>query len=221
MEDKGTNPAGSGGTRRWGKAQPSVGRRLLDAGELGGILAVVRDSDVWWAVKCCVLFMAFTCVRGNEARSATWEEVDLDKAEWTIPAIRMKSGVPHRVPLSTHAVEVLDYIRKQGGGQGLIFPSWRGGTVMGSGMLSLISRRLEIPAVPRGIRPSFVSWSVGRADIPVLVVERVLGHVRPSNGLQGQVPSDCFEQRQNVMQEWADFLTETMGPVVPADPDRR
>ena len=29
--------------------------------------------------------------------------------------------------------------------------------------------------------------------------------------------SDFFEQRRPIMQEWADYLTETMGPVIKAD----
>ena len=123
MEDKGNNPVGSGGSRRFGEVQPSAHRRCLDADKLGQALAQIRDCGAWWAVKCCIIFMALTCVRSNEARGATWDEVDLDKAEWTIPAIRMKNGVRHRVPLSTQAVEVLAYAREQGGGQGLIFPS--------------------------------------------------------------------------------------------------
>ena len=34
-------------------------------------------------------------------------EIDLDKAEWRIPAERMKMGEQHIVPLSDQAVEIL------------------------------------------------------------------------------------------------------------------
>ncbi len=44
--------------------------------------------------------LALTFVRTNELRGATWAEIDLDKAEWTIPAERMKTKIPHHVPLS-------------------------------------------------------------------------------------------------------------------------
>ena len=112
MEDKGNNPVGSGAPRSFGKVPLSAYLRCLDADELGQALAKIRYCDAWWAVKCCLIFMALTCVRSNEASGATWDEVDLDKAEWTIPAIRMKNGVRHRVLLSTQAVEILAYALK-------------------------------------------------------------------------------------------------------------
>ena len=124
MEDRGNNPVGSGGSRRFGEVQPSPHGRCLDADELGEALAKIRDCDAWWAVKYCLIFMVLTCVRSGEARMATWDEVDWDNAVWTIPAIRMKTGIEHRVPLSAQAMEVLAYARKQGGGrQGAIFPT--------------------------------------------------------------------------------------------------
>lgn len=216
MEDKGHNPVGLGGTRRLGKARPPVRRPFVDAGDLGGALAKVRDCGAGWAVKCCIILMALTCVRGGEARGATWDEIDWGNAGWTIPANRTKSGVPHRVPLSKQAMEVLAYAHAKTGGQGLIFPSLRGGMVMASERLSRIFQSLEIPGVPHGLRSSFISWAVRRADIPVPVAEAVLAHVQPSDSFQRLQPWNYFEQRKNVMQEWATFLSETMGAVVPA-----
>ena len=216
MEDKGNNPVGSGGSRRFGEVQPSAHRRCLDADKLGQALAQIRDCGAWWAVKCCIIFMALTCVRSNEARGATWDEVDLDKAEWTIPAIRMKNGVRHRVPLSTQAVEVLAYAREQGGGQGLIFPSRRGGKVIGPGVLSKLFLELKIPCVPHGLRATFSNWAGERVHIPELVAETVLAHQPSSAVVRSFLASDSFERRVPVMQQWADLIAETMEPVVPA-----
>ena len=221
MEDKGNNPVGSGVTRRFGKVPLSAHRRCLDADDLGQALAKIRDCDAWWAVKCCLIFMAFTCVRSHEARGATWDEVDLDKAEWTIPAIRMKNGVRHRVPLSTQAVEVLAYAREQGGGQGLIFPSRRGGKVIGPGVLSNLFLELKIPCVPHGLRATFMNWTFECTDIPQLVAETVLGHQSSSTVVGLFLTSRFSERRVPVMQEWGDVLTETMEPVVPDTLDGR
>ena len=215
MEDKGNNPVGSGGSRRVGKVAPTARLQCVDADELGEALAKIRDCDAWWAVKYCLIFMALTCVRSNEARGATWDEVDLDKAEWTIPAIRMKNGVRHRVPLSTQAVEVLAYAREQGGGQGLIFPSRRGGKVIGPGVLSKLFLELKIPCVPHGLRATFMNWAFECTDIPQLVAETVLGHQSSSTVVGLFLTSRLFERRVPVMQEWGDVLTETMEPVVP------
>ena len=116
------NPAGSENTRNLGKQNRTVDLRSLDYREVGRNLAVIRDADVWWAAKSCLIFLALTCVRSGEAREATWEEIDFETATWTIPATRMKIGIKHQVPLSAHAMEVLAYAWKQTGGQGTIFP---------------------------------------------------------------------------------------------------
>ena len=221
MEDKGNNPVGSGGSRSFGKVPLSAYLRCLDADELGEALAKIRDCDAWWAVKYCLSFMALTCVRSNEASGATWDEVDLDKAEWTIPAIRMKNGVRHRVLLSTQAVEILAYALEQGGGQGLIFPSRRGGKVIHPGTLSKLFFELEIPAVPHGLRATFMNWAGGRAHIPELEAQLVLAHQPSSAVVSSFLTSNFSERRVPVMQEWGDFLTETMEPVVPDTLDRR
>ncbi|MER9237258.1 tyrosine-type recombinase/integrase [Mesorhizobium sp. M0622] len=48
-----------------------------------------------------------TAVRTDEARSATWDEFDLDAALWTIPAARTKTSKELRVPLAEPVVALL------------------------------------------------------------------------------------------------------------------
>ena len=52
-------------------------------------------------------FTILTAARSGEVYGATWEEVDLEKGLWIVPASRMKAGVQHRVPLSDRAIEIL------------------------------------------------------------------------------------------------------------------
>ena len=219
MEDKGNNPVGSGGSRRFGEVQASAHRRCLDADKLGQALAQIRDCGAWWAVKCCLLFLVLTCVRSREAMEATWEEIDFETATWTIPATRMKTGIEHRVPLSSQALEVLAYARSHGGGApGLIFPPQRGGKYMDAGRLSRLMRMLVIPGVPHGFRSSFMNWAVERPHITAAAAAAVLAHTPSNTVVASFMARDLFEQRRPIMQEWGDIVTETIGPVVPAIP---
>lgn len=59
-------------------------------------------------------FVILTAARTSEVLGATWKEVDLAKAIWTIPAARMKAGKEHRVPLSPRAVEILKSVKPMG-----------------------------------------------------------------------------------------------------------
>lgn len=46
-------------------------------------------------------------LRPDELRVAEWSEIDLDAAQWRIPAEEIKLRVEHMVPLSTQAVAML------------------------------------------------------------------------------------------------------------------
>ena len=210
-----TNPARRGVTSSLGKQEPVTHHRSLPPSQLGSALALIRDSDAWWAKRYCLLYIAFTGVRNGEARRATWDEIDLDTSTWTIPASRMKAKNPHIVPLSTQAKQILAYAWEHwDGNQGYIFPQERGGRPMDSKRLSELMRRLEIPAVPHGSRSSFINWAASKTHIPEAAAEMVLAHTPPAPVIKAYRTADFFEYRVPVMQEWADFLSETMGPVV-------
>ena len=212
-----TNPADPSVTGNLGKHPPSVRHKSLDHSLLGSALAIVRDADIWWAEKCCLLFIAFTGVRSGEAREATWDEIDLDKATWTIPATRMKAGIQHKVPLSDQAMQILAHVRNlSNGSNGTIFPPQRGGQYIPSVGLSRLLTKLAIPAVPHGLRASFRSWTAEQAHIPQPVAYMCLAHYPTGNLVKAFMTSDLFNERQTLMQQWADYMTETMGPVIPA-----
>ena len=206
------NPADPSVTGNLGKHPPSVRHKSLDHSLLGSALAMVRDADTWWAVKSCLLFIAFTGVRSGEAREATWDEIDLDKATWTIPATRMKAGIRHKVPLSDQAMQILAHVRNLS--NGTIFPPQRGGQYIPSSGLSKLLTKLAIPAVPHGSRASFRNWAGGRPEIAQPAAEMVLAHTQTEAVLKAYMTDDFFKLRQPLMQEWADYLTETMGPVI-------
>jgi integrase len=69
--------------------------------------------------------MLLTFVRTVELRAADWAEIDFDRAEWRIPAERMKMREAHIVPLSRQAVELLSELRTFTGGRSFLFPNYR------------------------------------------------------------------------------------------------
>jgi integrase len=71
-------------------------------------------------------FVILTAARSGEARGMTWDEVDFEQRVWTIPAVRMKTGMPHRVPLSQSALAILELQKPASEGATLVFPSSKG-----------------------------------------------------------------------------------------------
>lgn len=66
-------------------------------------------------------FTILTASRTNETLGATWAEITIATATWTIPSARMKNGKEHRVPLSRQAIAILASL-PQGKPQSYVFP---------------------------------------------------------------------------------------------------
>ena len=100
-----------------------------------------------------------TAARANEARLATWPEMDRAAATWTVPAERMKARREHKVPLTGRALELLSLARELSPQDNhLVFPASRSGKALSDMALTVLLRRLEILAVPHGFRSSFKDW---------------------------------------------------------------
>ena len=68
--------------------------------EKGGFPQLLRDIDGYQGsplTTYALQLMALTFTRTSELIEASWEEVNLDRAEWLIPAERMKMRRPHLV----------------------------------------------------------------------------------------------------------------------------
>lgn len=97
----------------------------VDAKELPALLRRIEAYDGSVSTRFALKLMALTFVRTSELIGAHWDEFDLEAAEWRIPAVRMKMGTPHIVPLAQQAVELLRSLHEVRGRSGLLFPGER------------------------------------------------------------------------------------------------
>ena len=175
--------------------------------EVDNALATVRASGAYRATVLCFEFLVLTAARSGEARLAQWEEIDLEKATWTVPAERMKSGRPHRVPLSRRAIAILREAQAIQDGSGLVFPSSNGRSLSNM-TLSKLLKELGIAAVPHGFRTSFRVWASEQTDAPRAVMEAALVHTFGDAAEQAYARSDLFDKRRALMQAWAQYIGE-------------
>jgi integrase len=84
----------------------------LEAKELPEYLKKLDMYDGEPQTKLALKMLLLTFVRTTELRGAEWAEINFDKAEWRIPANRMKMKDPHIVPLSTQAIAVLRELQR-------------------------------------------------------------------------------------------------------------
>ena len=167
-------------------------------------IETVRASQAHPSTTRCFEFLILTATRSGEARLMTWDEVDLSKRMWIIPAARTKTGKEHRVPLSSRACEILREAQTSSE-SALVFPSARG-KALSDATISKLVRENEINGVPHAIaRACFRSWC---ADVNMSreVAEACLAHV--VKGVEASYQrSDLFERRRSVMQKWSDYVT--------------
>ena len=190
---------------RRGDAQRKRHHAALPHGEVAAALEAVDASDTWACARLALRFLVLTAARSGEVRGADWEEIDLGRAVWTVPADRMKAGVEHRVPLSTGALDVLRDAAASAGSGPLLFPTVRGKR-MHDNALSKILRDERVGCVPHGFRSSFRDWTAERTDFPRTVVEAALAHRVPDRVEAAYFRSDLFDRRRELMQEWSDYL---------------
>ena len=175
--------------------------------DLPDALATIRSSRATVTSKACIDFIVLTAARSGEARLATWDEVNLDAAVWTVPAERMKSRIVHRVPLSTGALEALDRARWLRDGSGLIFPSvMRPGHTMSAETLLKVLHDHGIDATVHGFRSAFKTWAIECADTTWAVTEAALAHRIGNQTEAAYVRGDLFEKRRVLMEQWAQHV---------------
>ena len=170
-------------------------------------------------------FLALTATRSQEIRGAAWDEFEMGKALWTIPAARMKMDREHRVPLSGEAVALLQALPRLAGNP-LVFPAARGGQMSdmtlsaamkrmheadiaadGPGFVDRASKR---PAVPHGMRSTFRDWVAERSNYPGDMAEVALAHRINSAVEASYRRGDMIEKRRKMMGDWAGFIANDM-----------
>ncbi|MGM0584942.1 MAG: tyrosine-type recombinase/integrase [Pseudomonadota bacterium] len=184
-------------------------REALHYNDVGAALEKVKASGAGLSTRLAFEFLVLTATRSGEVRKATWDEMDLDKAEWLIPGERMKAKRPHRVPLSPRAVELLEQARALDDGSGLVFPGTRRGRPLSDMTLSKLLREQGIKAHVHGFRTSFKTWAQEQTNFPNEVSEAALAHVVKDKAEAAYARSDLFAKRRKLMSEWADYVAGT------------
>ena len=183
---------------------------ITDPKGIGGLLRAIDSYQGYFVTKCALHLAPLVFVRPGELRNAEWTEIDLDRAEWNIPAQRMKMREPHLVPLSTQAVGILCELHSLTGQDRYVFPGARtNGRPMSDNAILAALRRMGFAkdemsghgfrAMARtildevlGVRPDFIEHQLAHA-------------VRDPNG-RAYNRTAHLPERRKMMQQWADYL---------------
>lgn len=153
------------------------------------------------ALELCIL----TATRSGEVLNAKWKELDLEKAIWTIPAVRMKAGYEHRIPLTDRAIAILKSLHKLPHNDH-VFPGNARGKPLSSKVMRMLLKRMGRDEITvHGFRSTFRDWASEQTSFPHETCEHALAHRISDKAEASYRRGDQFEKRRKLMEAWAAF----------------
>jgi integrase len=149
----------------------------LPFSDLPGFMAKLRNMD--GIGPLALRFTILTVARTGEALGARWSEIDFQQRVWVLPARRMKAGKEHRVPLSDHAVEILQEAHSLMASE-FVFPGLKRGQPLSNMVMKRVLTRAGISsavASVHGFRATFKTWASEWSTFSRELVEMALAHV--------------------------------------------
>jgi len=173
---------------------------------------LLRDIDAYeggFITRCAMKLSPLLFVRPGELRRAEWQEINLDVAEWRIPAAKMKGRVMHIVPLAAEALVVLRELNSLTGPSGWVFPGNRtNGEPMSENTVNAALRRMgydRATMTAHGFR-GMASTMLHEIGWPSDVIERQLSHAERNSVKAAYNHAEHLPERRRMMQAWADYL---------------
>ena len=190
---------------------------ITDPKEIGGLLRAIDGYQGSPVTRCALTLAPLVFVRPGELRHAEWTEIHPDRAEWRIPAAKMKMKRDHIVPLSDQAIHILEEIKPLTGNGRYVFPSvLTTGRPMSDNTINSALRRLgysKDEMTGHGFR-SMASTVLNENSWTPDAIERQLAHVEGNSIRAAYNYAEHLEERRRMMQWWADYLDGLKAKVV-------
>jgi len=183
--------------------------RYLSESEIRNFWGGLDQAKLDAQMRRILKLLLVTGQRRGEVCHMRWDELDLEKGVWELPAERTKAGRAHRVPLSPPAIEL---IGAPDGGEyvfhhldGAPFTPWSVSTGMRRALPHL--GLADKPATPHDLRRTFAS-QLAELGIDRLTISKLLNHADPT--ITGAVYelSEHWDKKRVAMLSWAERLQE-------------
>lgn len=190
---------------------------IIEPKRIAGLLRAIDAYEGFFATKCALRLAPLVFVRPGELRKAQWPEIDFDKAEWRIPAERMKMREQHIVPLSQQAIGILrelEPLTNRGipakpDAPRYVFPGAQSRErPMSENAILAALRRMGYPKeemTGHGFR-SMASTLLHEQGWNHQTIERQLAHAERNAVSAAYNFAEHLPERRKMMQAWADYL---------------
>lgn len=183
---------------------------ILDPAAFGALLRAIDDSDVQPTTKAALKLLALVFSRPGELRNAEWQEFDLERAIWRIPACRMKMRREHQIPLSRQALEILKGLHAVTGDGKYLFPGNRSyQRPISENTLNAALRRMgydKDQVTAHGFRGTASTLLNESGRFSPDAIERSLAHQDHDEVRRAYNRGAYWNERVTMAQWWADHL---------------
>ncbi|MBU6260332.1 MAG: tyrosine-type recombinase/integrase [Burkholderiales bacterium] len=194
--------------------------RNLSRHEIKTLLDGLEQTGTAPTLRLAVRFMLLTGVRKGEFIGATWSEIAWKRAQWLIPAERMKGGKPHTVYLAEQALDILTTLRTCFPSSKYVHPSRYESTepispaTLNRTIAAAVDRiNADRSADQEPFRPVSVhdlrrtfSSRLNDALFPEALIEACLAHQKKDQVAAAYNHARLSGPRRVLMQVWADML---------------
>lgn len=160
--------------------------------------------------KSALWMCLYTALRPGVVAGARWDEIDLIRKEWHIPAARMKSGNDHISPLPDQMITKLRELKVLAGESPFVFPGVSRPMTqhLHRDSLSKVLREngLSGVTVTHGFRATFRTIARERLRADADVLEAQLAHAKKGEVQAAYDRTQLLDERHELAQRWANFL---------------
>ncbi|WP_415900539.1 integrase domain-containing protein [Neptuniibacter sp. QD48_11] len=190
---------------------PSVTNNpTLKPDELPLLMSQVADANIRVITRHLIRWQLHTMTRPGEAAGARWEEIDLDKGIWVIPAERMKKRKEHVVPLTRQTISILEKLKLYSANSPYLFPSdISAKKPVNASTANVALKRMGFKdrLTAHGMR-SIASTALNEQGFDPDLVEAALAHTDKNQVRATYNKANYIDRRREMMQWWSDLITK-------------
>lgn len=176
--------------------------------QLPELMKALTTASIKLTTRCLIEWQLHTMSRPGEAAGARWDEIDMKRSLWIIPAERMKKRTEHQVPLTPQSLALLEMMRPISGNGVYIFPSDRKpGQHANEQTANAALKRMGFAGqlVAHGLR-ALASTTLNEQGFDHDVIEAALSHLDKDEVRRAYNRTDYIERRRSLMSWWSEHI---------------
>jgi len=183
----------------------------IEPKRLPELMSRLSIANITRTTRCLIEWQLHTMTRPIETATARWEDIDLEKKVWVIPAERMKMKKPHTIPLTPQTLALLEVIHSMSGNREYLFISHidpRKHANSATANMALKRMGFAGELVSHGLR-ALASTTLNEQGFEPDVIEAALAHIDKNEVRRAYNRAEYLERRRTLMCWWSNHIEQS------------